>query len=54
MVSSIDTVHKKVPILHIYQLKQTDLEKMNWTVIYPPLGDLKNSRVSPDYRKIRK
>ena len=38
-------------ILFIFR---TDLEKMNWTVIYPPLGDLKNSRVSPDYRKIRK
>jgi len=51
-VSPIDTIHKKVPILHIYQLKQADLEKMNWTVIYPPLGDLKNSKISPDYRRV--
>jgi len=50
----IDTIHKKVPILHIYQLRQADLEKMNWTVIYPPLGDLKNSKISPDYRMVRK
>lgn len=52
MMSPIDTIHKKVPILHIYQLKQADLEKMNWTVIYPPLGDLKNSKISPDYRRV--
>ncbi len=52
--SSIDTIHKKVPVLHIYQMKQADLEKMNWTVIYPPLGDLKNNKISPDYRKVRK
>ncbi len=54
MLSPIDTIHKKVPVLHIYQLKQEDLEKMNWTVIYPPLGDLKNSKISPDYRKVSK
>lgn len=52
--SPIDTIHKKVPVLHIYQMKQADLEKMNWTVIYPPLGDLKNNKISPDYRKVRK
>lgn len=48
---SIDSIRKKVPILHIYQLTQSDLEKMNWTVIYPPVGDLKNKIVSPDHRK---
>lgn len=37
--------------LHIYQLTQSDLEKMNWTVIYPPVGDLKDKIVSPDHRK---
>lgn len=47
----IDSIRKKVPILHIYQLTQSDLEKMNWTVIYPPVGDLKNKIVSPDHRK---
>ena len=31
-----DTVRKYVPILHCYQLKLEDLQRMNWTVVYPP------------------
>ncbi len=31
-----DTIRKYVPILHLYQLKLEDLERMNWTVVYPP------------------
>ena len=31
-----DTIRKYVPILHRYQLKLEDLQKMNWTVEYPP------------------
>lgn len=31
-----DTIRKYVPILHRYQLKLEDLERMNWTVVYPP------------------
>ena len=31
-----DTIHKYVPILYRYQLKLEDLERMNWTVVYPP------------------
>lgn len=33
--SPVDVVRKNVPILHVYQLKQDDLEKINWTIIYP-------------------
>jgi len=31
-----DTIRKYVPILHRYQLTLEDLQRMNWTVIYPP------------------
>jgi len=31
-----DTIRKYVPILHRYQLTLKDLERMNWTVVYPP------------------
>ena len=31
-----DTIRKYVPILHRYQLTLEDLQRMNWTVVYPP------------------
>jgi len=31
-----DTIRKYVPILHRYQLTLADLQRMNWTVAYPP------------------
>jgi len=31
-----DTIHKYVPILHQYLLTLEDLQRMNWTVVYPP------------------
>jgi hypothetical protein len=31
-----DTIRKYVPVLHLYRLKFEDLERMNWTVVYPP------------------
>jgi len=31
-----DTMRKYVPILHHYKLKLEDLQRMNWTVVYPP------------------
>ena len=31
-----DTIRKYVPILHCYQLTLEDLQRMNWTVVYPP------------------
>ncbi len=33
-----DTIRKYVPVLHVYRLTQSDLERMNWTVVYPPRG----------------
>jgi hypothetical protein len=35
-----DTFRKYVPILHCYRLTLQDLERMNWTVVYPPEEDL--------------
>ncbi|WP_420187672.1 hypothetical protein M1B74_03625 [Bacteroides pyogenes] len=32
-----DTIHKYVPILHVYRLTLEDLERMDWKVIYPPV-----------------
>jgi hypothetical protein len=37
-----DTIHKYVPILHRYQLTLEDLQRMNWTVIYPPTEEMKD------------
>ena len=31
-----DTIRKYVPILYCYQLTLQDLQRMNWTVAYPP------------------
>ena len=31
-----DSIRKYVPILHCYQLTLEDLQRMNWTVVYPP------------------
>jgi len=31
-----DTIRKYVPILHRYQLTLQDLQRMDWTVVYPP------------------
>jgi len=31
-----DTIRKYVPILHHYELTLEDLQRMNWTVVYPP------------------
>lgn len=31
-----DTIRKYVPVLHIYRLTLSDLQRMNWTVVYPP------------------
>ena len=31
-----DILREHVPILHTYRLSLEDLQRMNWTVIYPP------------------
>ncbi len=40
-----DTVRKYVPVLHVYRLTQSDLEKMHWTVVYPPTAAIEDSTV---------
>jgi hypothetical protein len=32
-----DTIRENVPILHTYRLTLADLQRMNWTVVYPPV-----------------
>ncbi len=34
--SPCDTIRKYLPTLHIYRLTLADLERTNWTVVYPP------------------
>jgi len=36
MAEPCDTIRKYVPILHRYQLTLADLQRMNWTVVFPP------------------
>ena len=31
-----DTIRKYVPVLQTYRLTLADLQRMNWTVVYPP------------------
>lgn len=31
-----DTIRKYVPVLRTYRLTLADLQRMNWTVVYPP------------------
>ncbi len=31
-----DSIRKYVPILHCYQFTLADLQRMNWTVVFPP------------------
>lgn len=33
-----DSIQKYVPILYSYTLTLEDLQRMNWTVTYPPIG----------------
>ncbi len=36
LIENCDTIRKYVPILHTYRLTLEDLQRMNWTVVYPP------------------
>ena len=36
MLEPCDTIRKYVPILHTYRLTLADLQRMNWTVVFPP------------------
>jgi len=36
LIENCDTIRKYVPILYCYRLTLEDLQRMNWTVVYPP------------------
>jgi hypothetical protein len=36
LIENCDSIRKYVPVLHIYRLTLADLQRMNWTVVYPP------------------
>jgi len=36
LATPCDTIRKYVPVLHCYRLTLEDLQRMNWTVVYPP------------------
>ncbi len=46
-----DTVRKYVPVLHVYRLTQSDLEKMHWTVVYPPTAAIEDSTAYLPYQE---
>ena len=49
-----DTIRKYVPVLHVYRLTQSDLERMNWTVVYPPRGATQATEQSAYNKKEKK
>jgi hypothetical protein len=46
-----DTIRKYVPILHTYRLTLKDLQRMNWTLTYPPSPNMSAIKMYPSYGK---
>lgn len=46
-----DTLRKYVPVVQHYHLTIKDLERLNWTVTYPPTEDMKGVSMWPPIRK---
>ena len=46
-----DTLRKYVPVVQPYHLTIKDLERLNWTVTYPPTEDMKGVSMWPPIRK---
>ena len=44
-----DTIRKYLPVLHCYELTLEDLQRMNWTVVYPPEEAMKDMKQWPPY-----
>lgn len=44
-----DTIRKYVPVLQRYQLKLEDLQRLNWTITYPPTEAMRNVKMYPPY-----
>ena len=49
--SPCDTIYKYVPVLQRYRLKLEDLQKLDWTVAYPPTEAMKDMDIYPPYRE---
>ena len=46
-----DTLRKYLPVVQRYHLTIKDLERLNWTVTYPPTEDMKGVSMWPPIRK---
>lgn len=46
-----DTIGKYYMVLQRYDLMLEDLQKLNWTLSYPPTEAMKNIKMYPPYRK---
>ena len=46
-----DTLRKYVPVVQPYHLTIKDLERLHWTVSYPPTEDMKDVNMWPPYKK---
>ena len=46
-----DTLRKYVPVVQRYHLTIKDLERLNWTVTYPPTEDMKGVSMWPPIRR---
>lgn len=44
-----DTIRKYVPVLQRYQLKLEDLQRLNWTITYPPTAAMRDVKMFPPY-----
>ena len=47
--ASCDTIRKYVPVLQLYQLKLEDLQRLNWTITYPPTAAMRDVKMFPPY-----
>ncbi len=46
-----DTLRKYVPVVQRYHLSVKDLDRLHWTVTYPPTEDMKGVNMWPPYKK---
>lgn len=44
-----DTIHKYVPVLQRYQITLENLQKLNWTITYPPTQAMKDIKMYTPY-----
>ena len=46
-----DTLRKYVPVVQRYHLSVKDLDRLHWTVTYPPTEEMKGINMWPPYKK---